>query len=77
MADDAQKIYELLEEHGKYANTCTGIFVLDQGQYFNWQSCSFQCIKTQNHIGWFIQEVIVRKKEQTIARVWRNNGKVL
>ena len=35
VADDAHKNYELLEEHGKYANTYTGTCALDQGQYFN------------------------------------------
>ena len=35
VVDDAQKTYEYLKEHGKYANTYIGTFALDQGKYFN------------------------------------------
>ena len=33
-ADDAQNIFELPEEHGKYTNKYIGIFMLDQEQQF-------------------------------------------
>ena len=39
VVDDAQKNYEYLKEHGKYANIYIGTFAQDQGKYFNRYSC--------------------------------------